>query len=309
MNALDILRLLPGTLRDRAIRRLVAIKPREIEDVTVKVASTAAEIEAAARVLHDAYVARGLLPAHASGVRVTPHLILPTTATFIAKRGDEVVGTMALILDGPLGLPMDKIYGEEIAALRAQGRKLAEVGALCVAKGHRRQGISFLLNKIMLHCARELLGVDDLVIAVHPDAEVLYRAALLFHRIGPTRSYPGLNKTALATALRLDVRAAPALYLRTFGKAKRLSNPYHMYVVDETAQLEMPAASNFLEKVRLPRMHAAAALARARPDAFADLGAQECEQLRRLLPNVLLPQPLAPQEAVSERRSSGITYR
>lgn len=291
MNTLQILCLLPRTLRDHAIRKLVAIKPREIADVTVKVASTVAEIEAAARILHDAYVARGLISPHPSGVRVTPHLLLPTTTIFIAKRGDVVIGTMALILDGPLGLPMGKIYGEEIAVLRAQGRKLAEVGALCVATGHRRQGISFLLNKIMFRSSREILGVDDLVISVHPDVEVLYHAALLFHRIGPTRSYPGLNKTALAVALRLEVGTAPELYLRTFGKAKRHSNPYYMYEVHEETQLKLPAASDFLELMRQPRLQAASALARTRPDAFVDLTWKEWQQLRRLLPNVALPEP------------------
>lgn len=308
-----VFKLLPRWLRERLIRSMIAIRPDEVRDITVQVASTVGDLEAAAAILHDAYVARGYTAPHESGVRVTPHLILPTTTTFVAKHEGRVIATMSLILDGPLGLPVEAVYGEEVVALRSEGRRLAEVGALCVAKGYRRRGITVLLNKLMWRCAAELLRVDDLLIAIHPEAEDIYRGVLAFHRIGPRRAYPGLNKSAIGVLMRLALPTAVALHRKTFGTRKSLSNPYHVFTQLQHDQILMPAGPDFLERIRLPRLSAALSLARARPDAFADLTPQARSYLSSVLPAGALPPPAAtdPVAVTGPQRSrvSGLTRR
>src|SRR5262245_6299367 len=111
-----------------------------LANVEVKVADKMSEIEGSARILHDAYVARGLASPHPAGVRVTPHFLLPTTVTLVAKQGDHVIGTLSVIPDAPLGPPMEEIFGDAVAALRAEGRRMVELGALSVVLTHRRTG-------------------------------------------------------------------------------------------------------------------------------------------------------------------------
>ena len=66
-------------------------------------------IEACARLVHDMYVRRGIMPADPSGLRVTAQLLHPATAVFVARRHGRVIGTRDVIayficyLRSPLG--------------------------------------------------------------------------------------------------------------------------------------------------------------------------------------------------------------
>jgi hypothetical protein len=233
--------LLPEPLCHRILLYFMRIRDRELASLEVKLATTPDERLQAAHLLHDMYVRRRILTPHPWGLRLSPHLLQPTTVIFVAKENERVVATMALIVDSPSRLPMDEIYGEELRALRRSGRRLAEVGALCVMPGKRRKGIAFLLNKLMWRCARDLLAVDGLVIAVHPAVRELYRATLLFRTVGEERSYPGLNRCAIAVALHLDLRLSVwNLKRRWGGLGPHPHNPFHLYVERQHPQLRMP---------------------------------------------------------------------
>jgi hypothetical protein len=171
-------------------------------------------------------------------MHATPYLFQSGTYLFVAKRGDEVIGTMTLIGDSERGLPMDSIYCEELAPLRRRGRRLAEVGALCTRAQARRSGVTFLLNKIMWFLALRA-GFDELVIAIHPCAEELYRAWMMFERVGGERRYPGLRRQAVAVAMCLDLRQWDERARVAFGtEARDGANPYHVYVERQHPQIE-----------------------------------------------------------------------
>jgi hypothetical protein len=294
-----LLSLLPRSLRDRVIRSQMKIDESEIRDLEVKVAATVKEHEAAARLVHDTYVARGILRPHASGVRVTPYTLLPTSVVFVAKQGEEVVGTLSLICDSPMGLPMESIYGAEVQALRDQGRLPAEVGALCVSEHHRGAGVVYLLNRIMADTAR-LLGVDDLVIAVHPGAEDLYRAALLFGRIGDLKHYPGLERSALAVALRLDLKDSRQRYSEVFGRQGRdCANPHWLYFERQNPQIAGMETCAFTLADELLRRRATRRLSALAPDAFVDLSGARARQLFILAPGVRMPRPVVQKAAAA----------
>ena len=263
---LKIVNVLPSSWRTWIFQTLIRIDDRELAHIEVKLATTANERVQASRLLHDAYVARGLLEPQPLGLRVTPHLFEPTTAIFVAKEGPTVIGTMALILDSPVGLPMDAIYGEELRALRRRRRRIAEVGALCVAPGHRRLGVAFLLNKIMWRCAREVLSIDQLVIAVHPDVREVYRDTLMFESFGGEKTYPGLNRRALAVALRLDVRRSVWNGRRKWGHlgaSKR--NLFHLYVERREPLLRMPRPADLDAAAAVQRRIGGTLLGKAAP--------------------------------------------
>ena len=82
-------------------------------------------LEQAFRLQHDQYVAHGYMDAHPSGWRLSLHNALSATHVFVARCGGRVVGTMTLIADSPLGLPMDEIYTDELRTLRKKSRRMA----------------------------------------------------------------------------------------------------------------------------------------------------------------------------------------
>jgi glycine/D-amino acid oxidase-like deaminating enzyme len=53
-------------------------------------------------------------------MRVTPGHAVPSTAVFVALKGAEVVGTMTLVEDSPLGVPMEPIFPPPLDPLYAE---------------------------------------------------------------------------------------------------------------------------------------------------------------------------------------------
>lgn len=286
MLVLRALSLLPRSMRDRLIRGRMRIDERELQGVTVKVADEISEYVDAARLVHDGYVKRRIIRAHGSGVRLTPFLALPSTIIFVALRDKEVKGTLSLVCDSSLKLPMDKIYGPELDELRTKGRRLAEVGALCLTADVRGSGVAFLLYKAMWQCA-ELLGLSDLVVAVHPSAAQLYEAMLRFERIGPLRTYPSMTKEAKAVALRLrltpegDHAGARETFRAAFGSLpKTARNPHWLYVERIDPQICLPTSASFVDGLRELHQRASLKLTMLRPDIVTQMNHDEFEQFR-----------------------------
>lgn len=292
MKLVDTLKpLLPRSLRHSLIRRGFRIDEEEIADVDVHIATTVGEYVEAAKLVHDGYVDRGIMPLHGSGVRMTPFGALPSTIVFVALRGEQLVGTLSLVVDSSLGLPMEGIYPNEVAAVRRASRKMAEVGAQCVKKECRGTGVGFLLNKAMFQMA-ELLGVEDLVIAVHPKAEELYTATLCFERLGEEKAYPTLNQSALAVALWQRGGCRRAL-LRAFGHLPpTFANPHHLYWERVDPNIRLPSSTQFLSQLTRVHRQAAMKLAALRPDIVTELADPDFEKLRREMSPVPAPRRL-----------------
>jgi hypothetical protein len=291
---MSLLTMLPRPLRRRLIRSRMGFADTDIDGFEVTLAESEADTFAAARGVHDSYVERGIMTPHPTGLRVTPHVVLPTTRVFVAKLAGRVVGTISLVIDSPMGLPMDAVYGAELAALRTPTTRVAEVGALAIAREHRGTGLVFLLNRIMFECAARL-AIDRLVIAVHPDAEDLYAATMLFERFAGERCYPGLNRSARAVALTLDLTTAEAQLASAFAAlGPSNANTHHLYFVRSCPQIVLPSCLAD-RAAREQRLEACAALVRARRDVFRTIPPNQLAHLRKVLPNVLWSTPSQPE--------------
>jgi hypothetical protein len=167
-------------------------------------------LEQAFRLQHDQYVAQGYMDAHPSGWRLSLHNALSATRVFVARAGGRVVGTMTLIADSPLGLPMDEIYTDELRRLRDAGRHLAEVSALAIDPEYQASGVPILLRLIRMLAIYAAQTESDLCIAVNPHHAAFYRKALHFQDIGGLKQYGKVNG-APAIALRLDLALARSL--------------------------------------------------------------------------------------------------
>lgn len=284
---LKLLQHLPRGLRTAILRRSVRLDERELAGLHAEIASSPEDALAACRLVHDAYVRREITKPHPTRVRVARTQLLPTTFTIVAKDGDRVIGTISLQTDSELGLEMDGQFGEQLAALRAQGRMPAEVGALAVDPAYRRTGVFHLLNRTMLAVA-EAVGVDDLVITVSSFAAELYRAVLCFDVLGEVAVYGKIDAAIPSTALRLPLDEARA---RSHKDAPR---SHWLYFEREWTEVRLPAGLSPASRAQIDdgRRAAVRALLRARPDVFRALSTGEVRVLRKNLPKLSLPTPL-----------------
>ena len=165
------------------------------------------------------YLKRGFIPENGHQILFHFHSLLPHAVTLTASRkSGEIGGTISIIPDHPeYGLPLEKIFSEEVQKLRGQGRRIGEVGLLATDKSlFPRKSFSlgnlvkmkflFLLYRIMFIQARLVMGLDDLVIIVNPRHVPIYRY-IQFYQYGPVKTYEGVNH-APAVFMRMDIDKA-----------------------------------------------------------------------------------------------------
>jgi len=189
----------------------------------VGISTSSREIAAALRLVHDVYVGEGYMEPHPLGMRILlPHHALKSTIVVSARREGEVVGTLSLLFDGAVGLPMDELYPEALTRVRRGSRRIVEVGNFAIAKHVRGTAIVMHLMRAAVRLAMAERQ-DDLVIAVHPKHETFYRTIWLMERFGDVAPYPEV-KGAPAIGLRGDLKNAPELLLFFYGWLPRDRN-------------------------------------------------------------------------------------
>ena len=173
--------------------------------ITYHIARHREDLEKSFNLVFREYVSRGYIPRHyKSNIRVSPYNALPSTTTFVVKKGNKVIATVTLIPDSAMGLPMDKIYSKECDALRKKGRRISEVSQLSIDSRIFPKGwfsmfnfnkliFVFRLFKLVFDYARHVVGLDELCIAVNPRHQYLYKflffeaivleSAILFFRV------------------------------------------------------------------------------------------------------------------------------
>ena len=202
--------------------------PGITREIRVKIATEQGEFEQAFALLAENYRARGYEAPGDKPYRFTPYHALPGTVTVVAKHGEKVVATLSLVPDTDvLDLPMESIYGDEIAQLRREGRKMAEATSLADNGLSIREFVQVfksLIKLVMQVHARN--GGDVWVITVNPRHRNFYQKVLGFVPLGPQRSYPTVQDH-LAEAYLLDVTTmaenTPAMFQEIFGE--KLSEP------------------------------------------------------------------------------------
>ena len=170
--------------------------------LTYSVATTREDVEAALRLVHDRYVAAGMESAHPSGMRISAYHRAPTTKIIAVKDGARVVGTMAMVLDSPAGLPVDAVAKAELDALRRQGAVLIEGSGIGVADGYKGLPIMMGMFQMLLGYARSR-QVTDIVCGAMPHHVAFYRRKILFRSLGKMRPYPGSNSMVQAHIMNL----------------------------------------------------------------------------------------------------------
>jgi hypothetical protein len=196
--------------------------PDTTAEVCYRVAASREQRSGAFRLVYNSYLTAGLTQFSFLEMRVTPYQLLPSTEIFVAEHRGEVILTVSLVADGDLGLPMEAVYPNEVAALRARGFRFGEVSCLA---DRRSQFNGFFpvflrLSRLMAQYARRQ-GLAGLLVAVHPRHARFYRRFMGFQQIGDEKAYPTVrNNPAVALCLdfaRID-RDRPECYNSFFGE-------------------------------------------------------------------------------------------
>ncbi len=162
-----------------------------IAPLDLGLAGTLADFDAAFTLLHDQYVGRGYMPRGPSGRRLSLHNILPSTKVIVAKAAARVVGTLTVVEDSRLGLPMDEAFGMEIGRLRQRRRRVVEAGSLALDPSSRAESPTVLIRLFRMATlyAAMIVRADDLCFVVHPRHRAFYQTLFPFQQFPKNRVY------------------------------------------------------------------------------------------------------------------------
>jgi hypothetical protein len=152
----------------------IDVRPRPTRTATneidVVLSDHVDDVDDALMVVHHGFVAAGYTEPRPSGRRMHPSYLNPGTRFALARIEDEPVGTVAMVSDGPFGLPCERAFAEEVDTLRMRG-SVHEVGSLVVDAQWRRHTRRIFLH-IMATMVRLVLDFDDddsVVMAMAPE--------------------------------------------------------------------------------------------------------------------------------------------
>lgn len=232
---------LPREQRFKVFRSFADCNPAPSSRLQLKIAETKEELEACFAVLHDAYVDSGFMKPDPSGMRVTIYHALPTTTTLCAKYDGEVVGTISLIRESALGVPLQRIF--DLNAVREKEGFIAEVSALAVHRKFRKTGgsILFPLMKFMYEYCTTFFDTRHLVIAVNPSHIEMYESLLFFKRLSAkmVESYDFVNG-APAIGATLDLKEALDVFKRHYANKPAHRNLYAYFTQVKLPNIQFP---------------------------------------------------------------------
>lgn len=177
------------------------------------------DLTQAFRLVFESYYDAGLVTEKPSGIRLTPHHLMPTSEVLVAKLDGVVTSTLSMFGDGYLGLPMESMYAEQIQELRDRGLRLAEIGCLA---DRRSSPVRFMdtfiqLGRLLAQICK-VRGIDGLVAVMHPKHARLYQRVMGFKQIGDLSQCPYANgNPAVAVSMCFEDHRGTPLYDRYFS--------------------------------------------------------------------------------------------
>jgi len=199
--------------------------------------------EDAWQLVYEVYRTKGYIASHPSRLRVILQDAHPQTVTYLVRdRAQKVpVATLTVVPDSPLGLPMDRNCGPELAALRNSGRRLCEIAKLVQAEpepggcGADIGAILFLFRLAFLKCWK-VEGATDMIVSAVPRHARFYQNVLLFEPLGEARSYASVGET-VGVPMRLDVSSAKERYRLREARRPGRSSIFELFFDDQEAEI------------------------------------------------------------------------
>jgi hypothetical protein len=188
-------------------------------------ATSLEQVESAWRLVYERYSEMGLIDENPFGVHAAPAAVGQHACVIWGPEGPDVGYTMTLFRDNPMGLALDSVYGQYLDELRANGRRLLEVGMLADRRQSASRGVGALFS-MMRWAVHYGLHADltDIVIGVHPRHAQFYVRCYGFEQFAPPTSYPMVRNNPVV-ALRLRLHEGLAIDVLPRGLADARDNP------------------------------------------------------------------------------------
>lgn len=216
--------------------------------ISIRLAQNYDELKNAYALVYTQYLKQGYQKPNSKGVRFLPHFGLPTSYTLVGEINGNTVGTVTIVTDGLLGLPMEKEYPAPIAELRAQGRRMAEISCLVTRRGMDLPVILQLMYAIYEFSFFQL-GMTDLCVAVTTEHQPFYRKVLRFDAISESAEYSSCNNVS-AVAMRLDLPKAHD----KFNLAHDISRMIGRFFLSKAQllkpELDLPTTQRYAERLK-----------------------------------------------------------
>lgn len=228
-------------------RRSVRIRRSKLlqntKNIEYKIATSTSEIEQALHLVTQQYIAVGLHQDKCE-LRLTKYHLLPDSKIFIAIKkldnGDEkIIGTLTMVSDTSMGLPMDEIYRDKLNRLRITGLQMAEIIGLAISpeESALQNNIVMYLFKICLQFAR-LSNIHDLMCSVTRRHIAFYEELLLFKPIGELTPYSFANGQSIQ-GHRLNIHQANKEFKDVYS-GMEFDADLHRFFFTETREYNRP---------------------------------------------------------------------
>jgi hypothetical protein len=189
--------------------------------------------------IHDGFVAAGYMQPTPSGRRLHPAYLNPGTYFVMARMQGELAGAMAMVSDGPFGLPAERAFAEEIDAIRAAcDAPIHEAGSRVVpqAWGHRAGRISMFMIAATINLGIRELSDSPILITIAPEAERSLHATIECERVaGPRPLFGAPALLMLTTPDVLPDHFGRALTSSQRAMAALALDPDPLWLVDNRA--------------------------------------------------------------------------
>lgn len=219
---------------------------------TIKIANTLEEREAVFRLGYQIYLEKGYIDENPQKWLVRDFDANPETVILIVKDKEEkVVGSLTLVFDGSLRLPVEKTYGEEIECLRNQKEKIVEVTRLIIDPEFRnsKEILVLLINYLYVY-SYHIKKYSCFAVEVNPRHVAYYQGLMHFKKIGDLKECADVkNAPAVLLYLPLQYMHEEVLKLSTDNEAFS-STKRSLYKSFAKANQESMIASYLQKQVR-----------------------------------------------------------
>ncbi len=207
--------------------------------ITIRLAETRREFEAANRLVYENYVEDGFWEPDESQLETNKYLHSPHRVLWVAMAHGELIGTMSIIRDSALGLPSDAGQPALMDRLRTHGDMLAEVSCVATQRTHAaRQIVLFLMAFGMQYCFH-YEGLDRLVASCKPKHANFYESMLCFSKVSAPTYYDYSNAVGYLISLHL-LEAHRLLADRYPVNAADKASFYRFLLVDQHPSMQFP---------------------------------------------------------------------
>ncbi|MCK7513755.1 MAG: hypothetical protein MZV70_63565 [Desulfobacterales bacterium] len=159
-------------------------------DLTIRIADSPEEIEAANRLIYRNYV-NLYWPEDEEAFRNNKYLHSPARHVCVAVESGTVIGTMSMMTDSPLALPSDSFRPDILRSFRMAGDRLAEITSFAVDQSvqHPLNLVMFLF-KFFLQYSFYYANIDRLIASCRPRHADFYAKCMCFEKLGPAALTP-----------------------------------------------------------------------------------------------------------------------